>query len=102
MSAPDKPDTPTPDHSVPGTIPAPVSADLATDSNDPQEVRRLLDRAVARLSFYEASDRTLGETVRRTGARTEETGALGERARQAGAAAGTARRSAPPARSATP
>lgn len=94
MSAPDKPDTPTPDHSVPGTIPAPVSADLATDSNDPQELRRLLDRAVERLSFYESFDRTIGETLRRTGEMMEETVALREQAKQAAAEAEAARSAA--------
>jgi hypothetical protein len=94
MSAADKPDTPTPDHSVPGTIPAPVSADLATDSNDPQELRRLLDRAVERLSFYESFDRTIGETLRRTGEMMEETVALREQAKQAAAEADAARSAA--------
>lgn len=94
MSAPEKPDTPTPDHSVPGPIPAPVSADLATDSNDPQELRRLLDRAVERLSFYESFDRTIGETLRRTGEMMEETVALREQAKQAATEAEAARSAA--------
>jgi hypothetical protein len=78
------------DASAPATSPAlptPVagagSADLATDSNDPQELRHLLERARERLSFYESFDRMIGENLRRTGEMMAETVALREQAAHA-------------------
>lgn len=53
------------------TIPVPAigagSADLQTASDDPAELRRLLQLAQARLAFYESFDRIVGENVRRSG-----------------------------------
>lgn len=52
-------------------IPSPTigagSADLRTDSDDPAELRRLLELAQERLAFYESFDRIIGENVRRSG-----------------------------------
>lgn len=90
MSAPDR-STTDPASPAHGAVPAPVSADLATDSNDPQELRRLLERARERLSFYESFDRIIGENLRRTGEMMEETVALREKAAQAAAEAAEAR-----------
>ena len=64
MSAPDPT---TPDH-TPTALPSPVagagSADLMTDSNDPEELRSLLERARERLSFYESFDKIIAELER--------------------------------------
>ncbi|MDQ3540165.1 MAG: hypothetical protein M3440_05710 [Chloroflexota bacterium] len=53
------------------TIPTPTigagSAALRTASDDPAELRRLLQRAQERLAFYESFDRIVGENVRRSG-----------------------------------
>lgn len=43
------------------------SADLQTASDDPAELRRLLQLAQERLAFYESFDRIVGENVRRSG-----------------------------------
>jgi len=53
-----------------------------------------LERARERLSFYESFDRTIGETLRRTGEMMEETVALREEAKRAAAEAAEARTSA--------
>lgn len=75
MSAPDQ---------TPKSLPSPVagagSADLTTDSSDPQELRALLDRARERLSFYESFDRIIADNLRHTGEMMAETVALRERA----------------------
>lgn len=83
---------------APNPIPTPVSgassADLTTESNDPQELRTLLERARERLSFYESFDRIIGENLRRTGEMMEETVALREQAAQAAARAAEERAAA--------
>lgn len=66
-----------PDHDSPEIraeappIPTPTigagSADLRTTSDDPAELRRLLQLAQERLAFYESFDRIVGENVRRSG-----------------------------------
>lgn len=62
-----------PDHgpSSAPEIPVPAvgagSADLRTISDDPAELRRLLQLAQERLAFYESFDRIVGENVRRSG-----------------------------------
>ena len=78
---------PSSDQSTPPSstgIPSPPSgagaADLATDSNDPQVLRELLDRARERLAFYESFDRIIGENIRRSGELMVETVALREQA----------------------
>jgi hypothetical protein len=80
MSAPDPS---TPDH-TPSAFPSPVagagSADLSTDSTDPEELRALLERARERLSFYESFDKIIAENLRRTGEMMAETVALREQA----------------------
>jgi hypothetical protein len=52
-------------------IPTPTigagSADLRTTSDDPAELRRLLQLAQERLAFYESFDRIIGENLRRSG-----------------------------------
>lgn len=67
-------------------IPTPTvgagSADIQTESRDPDELRSLLDRARERLAFYESFDRIIGENTRRTGELMLETIARRERARQ--------------------
>lgn len=59
------------DSSAPPSIPTPTigagSADLRTTSDDPAELRRLLELAQERLAFYESFDRIVGENVRRSG-----------------------------------
>lgn len=76
-------DQPTP--ATPPGIPTPPSgagaADLVTDSNDPRELRELLERARERLSFYESFDRIIGENIRRSGELMVETVALREQAK---------------------
>lgn len=77
-----------PDHaSTSDAMPTPTvgsgSADLVTDSNDPQELHALLERARERLSFYESFDRIIGENLRRTGEMMAETVAFREQAAQA-------------------
>ncbi len=78
MSAPDHGPT------APAAFPTPASgagsADLSTDSNDPRELRALLDRARERLSFYESFDKIIAENMRHTGEMMAETVALRERA----------------------
>ncbi len=78
MSAPDHGPT------APAAFPTPASgagsADLSTDSNDPRELRALLERARERLSFYESFDKIIAENMRRTGEMMAETVALRERA----------------------
>lgn len=75
-----------PDHGPtgPAAFPTPASgagsADLSTDSNDPQELRALLERARERLSFYESFDKIIAENMRHTGEMMAETVALRERA----------------------
>jgi hypothetical protein len=68
-------------------VPTPVSgagsADLVTDSQDPEELRALLARARERLSFYESFDRIIGENLRRMGEMMAETVALREQAAHA-------------------
>lgn len=59
------------------------SAELVTESNDPAELRALLQRARERLSFYESFDRMIGEQMRRTGEMMAETVSLREQAAQA-------------------
>lgn len=77
---------PAPDHgpTAPAAFPTPASgagsADLATDSNDPRELRPLLERARERLAFYESFDKIIAENLRRTGEMMAETVALRERA----------------------
>ena len=65
-------------------LPAPPSgasaADLVTSSDDPQELRDLLDRARERLAFYESFDRIIGENIRRSGELMVETVTLREQA----------------------
>jgi hypothetical protein len=65
-------------------IPTPAdgagSADLVTDSTDPDELRTLLERARERLSFYESFDKIIAENLRRTGEMMAETVALREEA----------------------
>lgn len=56
------------------------SADLVTDSTDPQELRALLERARERLGFYESFDKIIAENLRRTGKMMAETVALREAA----------------------
>lgn len=84
MSAPDHGTT----DQTPTALPSPSagagSADLATESNDPQELRALLERARERLSFYESFDRIIAENMRRTGEMMAETVALREHAAQEG------------------
>ncbi len=59
------------DSSPAPAIPIPTvgagSADLRTSSDDPAELRRLLQLAQERLAFYETFDRIVGENVRRAG-----------------------------------
>lgn len=78
MSAPDHGPT------APAAFPPPAagagSADLTTDSNDPQELRALLERARERLSFYESFDKIIAENMRRTSEMMTETVALREQA----------------------
>ena len=66
-------------------IPSPTSgagsADLSTVSDDPKELRTLLDRARERLIFYESYDRIIGENIRRTGELMLESIAVREQAR---------------------
>lgn len=78
---------PAPDHGptasatdVPTPASAAGSADLTTDSKDPQELQALLERARERLSFYESFDKIIAENMRRTGEMMAETVALRERA----------------------
>jgi hypothetical protein len=72
---------------VPTAVPTPVagagSAELVTGSDDPRELRALLERARERLSFYESFDRIIGENFRRMGEMMAETVALREQAAQA-------------------
>lgn len=72
---------------TPTSMPTPItgagSADLATESEDPRELRALLDRARERLSFYESFDRMIAEQMRRAGEMMAETVALREQAAQA-------------------
>jgi hypothetical protein len=88
MSAPDQ-STTTPTVStalstpISGSGTGAGSADLATESTDPQELRALLDRARERLSYYESFDRIISEHVLRTGEMMAETVALREQAAQA-------------------
>ncbi len=42
-------------------------SELLTDSNDPEALRTLLDRARERLSFYEGFDRLISENIRHSG-----------------------------------
>ena len=81
MPSPDQPTTP------PATgLPTPPSgvgtADLKTNSTDPQELRDLLDRARERLAFYESFDRIIGENIRRSGELMVETVTLREQAQE--------------------
>ena len=66
-------------------IPSPTSgagsADLSTVSDDPAELRALLDRARERLIFYESYDRIIGENIRRTGELMLESIAVREQAK---------------------
>lgn len=59
------------DSSAAPAIPTPTvgagSADLRTTSDDPEELRRLLQLAQERLAFYETFDRIVGENLRRSG-----------------------------------
>ncbi len=57
------------------------SADLSTASDDPAELRVLLDRARERLLFYESYDRIIGENIRRTGELMLESIAVREQAK---------------------
>lgn len=79
MTSPDRSPT-----STPTGLPEPPSGvgavDLATASNDPAELRDLLDRARERLAFYESFDRIIGENIRRSGELMVETVALREEA----------------------
>jgi len=79
---------PSPDPSTIPTstgLPEPSSgvgtADLTTDSTDPDELRALLERARERLAFYESFDRIIGENIRRSGELMVETVQLREQAR---------------------
>lgn len=80
MPAPDHPSTPPPT-GLPEPPSGVGSADLATDSTDPQELHALLERARERLAFYESFDRIIGENIRRSGELMVETAALREQAR---------------------
>lgn len=77
--------------SSPIPIPSPTAgagaSELTTTSNDPAELRSLLDRARERLTFYESYDRIIGENIRRTGELMLDSIAVREQARaQAGQA----------------
>lgn len=82
MAAPD----PSTADQHPTSLPSPVagagSADLSTDSNDPRELKALLERARERLSFYESFDKIIAENLRRTGEMMAETVAVREQAAQ--------------------
>ena len=58
---------PSPLTSIPSPAAGAGSGDLSTTSDDPAELRTLLDRARERLIFYESYDRIIGENIRRTG-----------------------------------
>lgn len=69
-----------PDHGPTAPASEAWSTDLSTDSNDPRELRALLERARERLSFYASFDKIIAENMRRTGEMMAETVALRERA----------------------
>lgn len=79
MSSPDHQTNPTPT-GLPEPPSGVVSADLATDSIDPGELRALLERAREKLAFYESFDRIVGENLRRSGDLMVENVALREQA----------------------